>query len=266
MRLAKPQAAKRRGFTLIEMLVVIAIIAILASMIIAASMRVIGMQAQKNTNLEVQKLANAIYAQWSAIVEQASNEQTVTTMNGTMSFSQWASQQQPGGDIRVARLLYINCRLAQQLPQNYQEAMQPPGNLCCDPFYMLNLGSANMGDSPAMQSSVCLWLALKNSRNGAVFNQDIFTPQEIVANPSNNQVFCLVDAWRQPLVFQRMPYANYIQVNPQGQLNTSSIAFDLDPNAYPQLYYVPVISSSGPPMMNQPINSYTLTIGGPLGG
>lgn len=235
MRLAKPRVARRPGFTLIELLVVIAIIGILASLIVGATMRVIGVQAQKNTEMLVQKVSDAVTGMWFATVEEANREPINVP---------------PGIDPRVARANYINARLAQQFPMSYQEALNP--GITPDPSYAAALAHANPGDP--QQSGVLLWLMLKNSRNGAIFNQDIFTPREAIPSSIPN-VLCLVDDWKNPLQFQRALYQN---VYPNG---AKQVPFDLPLN----MYYVPVVWSNGGPA-GVAIYSYQVRIGGFSGG
>ena len=240
----RPPLAQRSGFTLIELLVVIAIIGILAALIVGATMRVIGVQAQKNTQLLVQKVADAVNAQWKATVEQANNEAIPPAVIANA-----------GGDMMVARANYINLRLAQQFPQSYAEAINGPGfGIPARPLLCSGDGGGG-GDPPAVQNAACLWLSLKNSRSGAIFNQDIFTPRETMAS-SRAQCLYLVDDWKQPLGFQRAPYS---QVWPQG--GGGPIPFDLPI----QFYLVPQVWSNGGPAGVQ-IYSNQITIGGFSGG
>lgn len=265
MRLAKPQATRSRGFSLLELLVVIAIIGVLAALILGATMRTIAVQAQKNSQLLVQKLYGAMNTQWNATIEQAYNEAMPPNFTGSPIVVGTA-----GGDMRAIRALWIQLRLAQQFPQSYVAALNPGidtnppmvGLIPADPFYVDKLSTANAGDPPQVQSGILLWLILSNSRGGsASFSADSFTPREAIAPslvvpvPGMSPGFsCVVDDWKQPLQFQRVQYMQVPTFANAAQLGNAVVPFDL-PIAF---YYVPILWSAGPtPNLFQPtITSY----------
>jgi prepilin-type N-terminal cleavage/methylation domain-containing protein len=197
----------RSGFTLIEMLVVMAIIAVLVSLTAGGVFQIVEGQKQSNTEQTIRVLSKALKQQWEVVVTQAKNENpppSVVTM--------------AGGDARRAKVIWIKLRLKQEFPMNFQEALSPWKN---------NLGSADVipsADLPSLyttvpsvanpgdQSSVCLLLALR-ARSGAAFNVDNLGAGVVAdslnaayVNPTNNSVLQVAqDAWGTPLAFNRWP-------------------------------------------------------------
>lgn len=197
---------RRTAFTLVELLVVIAIIAVLASMIVGATMRVIGVQSQKNTELLVGKLGTELNKQWQAVVDQADKEQPPGAVMTLAS-----------NDGPRARVIWIKLKLKQQFPETFAEATNPDGAggayIGPDPFYANELAGAPT--LPAnVQNSVCLGLILKNSSRGAVFDIDTLSPREIDLVPGSSLKY-IRDDWKDPVGFRRFPY-NDTDLNPGG--------------------------------------------------
>src|SRR5439155_20612537 len=64
----------RSGFTLIELVIVIAIIAILAALTTGVAMRFYGIQQQRNSEVTVTKVYEALKDQWDTVIRQAKEE------------------------------------------------------------------------------------------------------------------------------------------------------------------------------------------------
>jgi prepilin-type N-terminal cleavage/methylation domain-containing protein len=137
----RSRCSRRLGFTLVEILVVVAIIGILAALTAGATMQVIGNQKKSNTEQTVAKVAAVLDKQWKAVIAQAKEEPIPDAiLNGVLT---GPPQQQFWGLIRMAsldptnpqpndlvvqrraRVIWIGLRLKQQFPMNFMEALDP---------------------------------------------------------------------------------------------------------------------------------------------
>src|SRR6266571_2624671 len=66
--------ASRPGFTLLELIVVITIIAVLAALTTGVAMRFFGIQQQRNSEVTVTKLYEGLKEQWDTVIRQAKEE------------------------------------------------------------------------------------------------------------------------------------------------------------------------------------------------
>jgi prepilin-type N-terminal cleavage/methylation domain-containing protein len=214
MRPTQTARRDRSAFTLVELLVVIAIIGLIAALIVGATMRVIGVQAQKNTQTLVQKIGYSLNQQISALYSKASVEPPYD-LTGQCPASATNIMNMAGGDARRARVIWGKLRLKQQFPMSFAEALNPDGGaglIAPEPAYKVVAPLVGTM-TPQQEQAVCLYLALKNNRSGASFDPDTLSPQEL-ANTNTPGVKYLTDAWKAPLQFYRWPATN-------------------DPNGYP---------------------------------
>ena len=65
------------GFTLVELLTVMAIIAVLVALVASAAFQVVGVQQQRTTETTIKKVAEALDQQWQAVVDQARKENVI---------------------------------------------------------------------------------------------------------------------------------------------------------------------------------------------
>jgi len=209
--LRNPRVGRRPGFTLIELMVVIGIIAILMTLLAGAYFRVVEGQRESNTTTVVQKIARALEQQWKAVVDQASKEDIPAQLQAVI---QQEAADNFGRNPRRERVIWIKERLRQEFPMNFAEvttpgantkraylaALQPPGQ----PVQVPNWDS---------QSAVLIYLILQEHRRGMNFDVDKELSSADVSVDSTSGLKQIVDGWGRPLVFVRWPSANE-ELNP----------------------------------------------------
>src|SRR5262249_41665762 len=110
---------RRAGFTLVEVLVVLAILSILFTLAASATMQVVSSQRKNNTELTVSKVATALHQQWMAVIDQAKKEQIPEPFYSTTLLPV------AGNDDQRARVIWIKLRLKQEFPMTFAEAVNP---------------------------------------------------------------------------------------------------------------------------------------------
>ena len=198
-----PRRPLRRGFSILELLIVMGIMMILIALTAGAAMRYSDVQRKKNTEWLLQKLDSALQQQWNAVIANANNE-AIPPAVSTMASS---------NDQR-ARVIYIKLRLMQEFPMTFSEATNPAGGLLPPrPTYTAVLGGAKPPSDPATQSSICLYLALQQDRSGTKFSVDsALTNNEKKIDPTSGQTY-IADQFGTSLAFFRWPYGNPEIVN-----------------------------------------------------
>ncbi len=218
--------AFRRGFTLVEVLVVLAIIAVLIGLGTAAIMKTRTVQETRNTSTLITKVDQAFQKRWLATIETARNETPCPLAQS------WAL-----GSPARAQVIHIKLRLIQEFPVSFKEATSnvgaaPPVGLGPNPTYLRALANATAGArTPQEESSACLYLALKRQTRGVEFDPDTaLSTQELLAPIPTDNIKEIVDPWKvvqdrlipndpnpqtplgmsrpQPLVFVRFPGFN----------------------------------------------------------
>jgi prepilin-type N-terminal cleavage/methylation domain-containing protein len=128
-----PAHRNRLGFTLVELMIVVAIIGVIVTLVASASMQVISRQKSANTEATIQKVHNALNAHWQAVFRQAQTEPIPPnilygdrTMLGLIAM---AGGNADPDSMRRARVIWINLRLKQEFPMNFLEALVPTPNM-----------------------------------------------------------------------------------------------------------------------------------------
>lgn len=212
--------ARRRGFTLVELLVVVALLAVLAAISAGAFFRVQAAERVRATEATLSKLQTGINRKWSAVLDTAKD----TIPAEIVTFA--------GGDKDRARVIWTYMRLKNEFPTTFQEARNSvtiPGYYELKPrsvFVQPLLIDKSLPDLPlpqtpedaAKQSAACLYLTLTAtaSRGEAMdldgLNQQTGTVTFPGAVPDSLPVF--VDAWGKPIAFFRMAFPNEVQGPP----------------------------------------------------
>lgn len=271
MKLASRQAGRRPGFTMIELLVVISIIAILGTLLAGAAFQVLAQQQKNNTETTLQKVSDAFDQQWKAVIDQAKKE---APQPGVLTLA--------GGDENRARTMWIVLRLRQEFPVSFAEATSPIQNaglgilLPAKDAYVRAINSRTGATNPNTESAACLVLALSQGRRGmASFNLDEALGSGALRDTDNDGLKEIVDAWGTAIGFWRWPMLNpeflsiTNKVNPvdpskvltapvwdsSGNSNAvltfealsgGYVVHDPSSNVWPRVFYsIPVVGSAG---------------------
>jgi type II secretory pathway pseudopilin PulG len=197
----------RRGFSVLELLIVAAIIMILMALVTGAAIRYMDVQRKQNAQLTVMKVDSALRQQWNAVITQAQSEPISAEALALAGNDTSATQR--------ARVIHVKLRLKQEFPTTFAEVLNPAaGSLAPRQSYVSALNamgavvtwSSDAGTPPAIaQSSACLLLALQENR-GATFNIDaVLTYRE---TGTVGGVKYIMDDWKKPIGFWRWPYGN----------------------------------------------------------
>jgi prepilin-type N-terminal cleavage/methylation domain-containing protein len=203
---------RRSGFTLTELLIVIALGAVLSALTAAATMAVLGRQKITNTEWVLKTLHTAVDQHWRAVIEAA---QTEPPSNAAIALA--AVQGQSSTDDRRVRVIHIKLRLKQEFPMNFTEAFANPSYAADLAALGITAGNnpprigANPGE--ATEASVCLYLALQKKRKGVSFDVSSLganTTDGVYKDPRNGPIVVkqFVDGWGTAIRFFRWPTGN----------------------------------------------------------
>src|SRR5437660_1405276 len=104
----------RAGFTLVELMVVIAIIGVIIALTTAAAMQVVSYQRSSTTNGTIQTVNSELQKQWAAVIALADKDALPPVV---ISMA--------GGNERRARVIWKKLRLKEAFPMNFKEALTP---------------------------------------------------------------------------------------------------------------------------------------------
>jgi len=207
---------RRIAFTLIEILVVVAIIGILAVLVVGGVMKVTQGQRLGNTRTMIKTIDKTLKEHWAYVVKEAQKETGLDVpfqaMNNVFGPDLTAGERN--------RIIWIKLRLMEAFPISYADVASPypytanttgiiPGNMrkYNSTYVKLLGGKANDNKGGATESSACLLMALSVMRGGTSLNIDALGAS-YVADSDGDGLKEFVDGWGNPLTFFRFPTDN----------------------------------------------------------
>jgi len=203
-------ANDRSAFTLVEILVVIAIIAILAALTTAGIFQVVGSQRASNTRATMSAVMKALKQHWDFVIAEARKEPPSPAARALAG-------PDPTGE--RAKVIWVKLRLMEAFPMTFAEIANPSVYTpAANPYIPTGMRKYNstylklLQQSKAFpvvppqkpsETSACLILALSINRGGAAINPDTFGSSVVDTDADGLREF--VDGWGNPLYFYRFP-------------------------------------------------------------
>lgn len=215
MRLSLRPTAARRGFTLVELMIVVGIVILLVVMATAAVMKFRDTGPHIATQMNLSKIKAALDTQWKAVRDQAQKEPIDSTLAGLL-----VPGATSGANLEV-RKRYVEARLKASFPVSFAEAMNPnsPTLMAASPTlkaysgytgYLNNVFTPNSAaaDSPDKQQAICLLMILQRGpMNTGITPDQLGTSGALrltlKVNGVEKEDFGCVDAWGRPVRFTR---------------------------------------------------------------
>lgn len=216
MRVLRNRGPLRPAFTLVEILVVLAIIAILSALTVGAVIKMTSAGKLSNTRSIMSSIDKTLKEHWAYVAAEAKKETGLSVPFATMNAIFGADA--TGGDRN--RVLWIKMRLMEAFPISFAEVANPypyasgiiPTTMRkYNSTYQKVLSAKQPGTNPAAESSACLLMALSLVRNGTSLSSDVLGTS-YVTDTDGDTIPELVDGWGTPLTFFRFPTQNpYLQ-------------------------------------------------------
>ncbi len=213
---------RRAGFTLMELMVAIAIIAILLSLTVAAIFRVASSQKVSATKTVLNKLTPIVKANWNAVAEKAFRD----ISSGSPTATQYSSYYTAiaGTDANRQKVIYVKLRLGQVFPVSFNEVFNIgnagvalPGLIVYQKKLQALGITGSSADTAPYESSALLLMALQQGISGQKFNPEDLGNAALGTFPTPNggTIQALVDGWGSPIAFVRWPTGSS-DLNPSG--------------------------------------------------
>ena len=190
---------RRRGVSLIELLVVVALIGLLSALSAGAVIRLRAAQDQNNAEGTLSKVHSNLQSRWSAVLDQAKKDVPQALVDGLAE-----------GDKDRAIAIWSYAKLQNEFPQNFVEATRninfgvgailTPRKV----FETIATNPANASLTPEEQSAVLICAALSSTgTSGNAMGTDGIQNQMSPIGTGNVGPNCFKDSWGNPIVFVR---------------------------------------------------------------
>jgi prepilin-type N-terminal cleavage/methylation domain-containing protein len=199
---------RREAFTLVELLVVMAIIAVLASLSLAVTVSLIQTQHERSTKFTIRQVNGELKKHWDEVVNQAKANTNWKKDDVNGLIQQWSNQ-----DDKLGHVMYVKFRLKQEFPTSFAEALNPYPLAAKTDYvtYLKNFGITTTTNPPtaipaAHESAACLYMALSVTHGGTKTNLDqLNVGVKTFDTPGGQPIKALTDDWANPLLFCRWP-------------------------------------------------------------
>lgn len=203
----------RPGFTLVELLAVVAIIAVLVGMAAVAFFPTIGAQNARTTKIMMLKIEKPLADQWAGALKKA-NQTAVPPQVLAMA----------NGLPEVAKAIWVKLQMRAEFPMTYDEVYRPwalypgpgwvPINSAVDQSYsyyrkaLNRSGPVFQAPNPDSESAALLLLALQKPRDVPAINVEESLGLTAIRDTDNDGLKEIVDTYGRPIQFFRWATSN----------------------------------------------------------
>jgi prepilin-type N-terminal cleavage/methylation domain-containing protein len=210
--------SRRQAFSLMELLVVLAIIGILVALTTAAVMRFRGTGLASATKTNLSKLHAKLREQWKGVTDKAGNDSLSAPVNSAYA----ASALNAGASFQDApvKARYVQLRQRQAFPMSFAEAFWPdPAWKPATPSaqapnawqgyvkYLADVGvrpdnEASWASTPLdVQQAICLLMILERGPGGGGATAEDLGSSAV--GPVIGSARGIIDGWKRPVIFTR---------------------------------------------------------------